>query len=217
MLRIAVLSLLLLNILYFAWSEGRLPGLGPEQQTEPQRLGQQLNPNAIQLLSEQETAPPVATPAAVSKVNGCLQAGLFSEEQGAQLRSALASTLPSDTWTLIPVVEAARWIVYMGKYASPEVLARKRAELASLDLQFEPIQNPELQLGLSLGAYDTQAAARSALEKLRRRGVRTAQMLQERPEVRGIMLRLTGADDELLIRSNNLKPMLGDKDLAPCK
>ena len=217
MLRIAVLSLLLLNVLCFAWSEGKLPGLGPEQQTEPQRLRQQLNPSAIRLLSEQEALPPVATPAAVSKLDECLQAGLFSEEQGAQLRAALAPTLPSDAWTLIPVVEAARWIVYMGKYASPEALTKKRAELASLDLQFEPLQNPALQLGLSLGVYGTQAAANSALEKLSRRGIRTARVLQERPEVRGVMLRLTGAGDELLTRSNNLKPMLGDKVLAPCQ
>lgn len=56
MLRIFVLLLLLLNALYFTWSQGMLSGLGfaPAQQTEPQRIKQQVNPDALRLLSPQE-------------------------------------------------------------------------------------------------------------------------------------------------------------------
>ena len=56
MLRLLVLILVLLNSLYFAWSHGMLAGLvlAPEQQTEPQRLQQQLSPEELRLLSPQE-------------------------------------------------------------------------------------------------------------------------------------------------------------------
>lgn len=56
MLRMLVLALLLLNGVYFAWSHDLLRTLGfaPAQQTEPQRLGQQIRPEALRLLSAQE-------------------------------------------------------------------------------------------------------------------------------------------------------------------
>jgi hypothetical protein len=152
-----------------------------------------------------------------TKANQCLQAGPFDEVQGALLRPVLESMSPSEGWTLTPVMIAERWIVYMGKYASPEALAKKRAELASFDLRFEPLQNPALQPGLSLGNYETQAAAQSALDKLSRRGIRTARVLQERSQSRGFLLRLTSDNETKKVDLNTLKPALGDKVLVPCK
>ena len=56
MLRLFVLLLLLANGLYFAWSEGWLRelGVGPALQTEPQRMGQQIKPEALRILSPEE-------------------------------------------------------------------------------------------------------------------------------------------------------------------
>ncbi len=216
MLHLLTFILLLANIVYFAWSEGKLPGLAPEQQTESQRLGQQLRPNALRLLSQQELRQFDAVPVA-SRSTECLQAGLFSDAQSAQLRPVLASTLAPETWTLTPAVEPARWIVYMGKYASPEALAKKRAELASFNLHFEALQSPALQWGLSLGGYETQADASTALAALNRRGIRTARVLQEREEARGNRLRLAMTGDALRASLPALKPALGDKVLLACK
>jgi hypothetical protein len=216
MLRFLVLFLLLINAVYFAWSEGKLPGLTPEQQTEPQRLGQQLKPSAISLLTSQELRQIEATPAP-AKPTECLQAGPFTEAQSALLGPVLESTLPRDSWTLTPVTVAARWIVYMGKYANPESLAKKRGELASFNLQFEPLRNPALQPGLSLGAYESQTAASAALDKLSRRGIRTARVVQERAEERGNLLRLPSTDETLRGRLSTLKPTLGDQVLVSCK
>jgi hypothetical protein len=55
MLRLFVLVLVLLNSAYFAWSQGLLRGLGfaPTQQTEPQRLNQQIRPQDLHLLTVQ--------------------------------------------------------------------------------------------------------------------------------------------------------------------
>ncbi len=53
MLRWAVIVLVLANAGYFAWTQGYLGGLGlaPIEQREPQRLAQQLRPEALRLLN----------------------------------------------------------------------------------------------------------------------------------------------------------------------
>ena len=58
MLRLFVLTLLMLNGLYFAWSQAWFTayGWGPMVQQEPQRLTQQIAAQAIHLLSPQEAA-----------------------------------------------------------------------------------------------------------------------------------------------------------------
>ncbi len=62
LLRPLVLLLLLANLALFAWSQGylRMLGFGPAQQAEPQRLTQQLRPQALRVLRE---GAPAAAPA----------------------------------------------------------------------------------------------------------------------------------------------------------
>lgn len=219
MLRFIVLALVLLNGLYFAWSQGllRAYGFAPAQQTEPQRLGQQIRPDTVRLLTAQELSQSEAALRVTGKPAACLQAGLFDATQIAQLRRTLAVTLPAGSWTREETLEPARWIVYMGKYANTEELAQKRAQLASLNLKFEPLTNPALGLGLSLGGFNTQAAATAALEAFSRRGVRTARVVQERPEVSGTLLRLPAADEALRARLDELKPVMAGKAWSPCR
>jgi len=218
MLRFFVLALLLINGVYFAWSQGFLQSFGfaPAAQTEPQRLAQQIKPEALQVRTVQELrlaeAPPVAP-----KPGTCWQAGVFDGAQGTLLREALvAADLPAGSWSLDPVNEPGRWIVYIGKFANAEALAKKSAELAALKFKFQPLNDPALRPGLSLGAYETQAAANAALAALVQRGVRTARVLPERAEVRGVMLRLPAADEALRGKLDALKPVLADKALSPC-
>lgn len=218
MFRLLVLVLLLANGVYFAWTQGLLQmyGFAPATYTEPQRLSQQIRPEAMQLLTEQEVrlleAPPVATAPAAA----CLQVGLLTQAQSVSLRAALEAW-PTDSWLLQESVEPARWIVYMGKYANAADLAKKRLQLASLNLKLEPLTNPTLELGLSLGGFETQVAANAALEALSRRGVRTARVVQERAEVRGWVLRLPAADEALRARLDPLKPLLAGKAPVACK
>ncbi|WP_114970675.1 SPOR domain-containing protein [Rhodoferax ferrireducens] len=220
MLRLFVLALVLLNGLYFAWSQDLLLGLGlaPVQQSEPQRLDQQIRPDALHLLTQQEQGLPEAAPRVlVAGSNECLQAGLFDEVQGELLRRTLSASWPAGSWVLDAAAEPARWIIYMGKYASTADLEKKRAQLAFLNLKYEPLVNPALALGLSLGGFETQAAANEALEALSQRGVRTARVVEERAEVRGLLLRLPGVDDALRARLEALTPALAGKPLTACR
>jgi hypothetical protein len=219
MLRLTVLLLLLANAVYYAWSHGFLAatGLEPTRQTEPQRLQQQIKPDALRIVPIDD-ARRVESPSASAGARGteCLLAGLFEEPQAASLRQALESW-PAGSWSLESAVEPARWIVYMGKYLTLENVSRKKAELRQMGVSFEAVTNPSLEPGLSLGGFTTQAAATEHMEALSQRGIRTAKVTQERPEARGQMLKLAAVDDSLRARLEDIKPALNGKNLRPCR
>lgn len=222
MLRALVLALLLANAGYLAWTQGLLAdyGLAPAVQSEPQRLAQQIRPEAMQLLASGEARqgegkPPAA--AATSATAECLQAGPFTEQQANALRSRLQNSLPVGRWSLESSVEPDRWIVYMGKYASEEALAKKRGELRQLGLSVEPLINPALGPGLSLGHFSAQPDAERELAKAAQSGVRTAKVVLERPEASGQWLKLASADASLKAQLESLKPQLDGKALQACR
>jgi hypothetical protein len=216
MLRLLVLILVLANAAYFAWSQNLLAswGFAPAQQSEPHRLEQQIKPQAIRILASEEARR--IEVAAAPRAPECLQAGLIEDGQAPALKQALESW-PAGSWTLEPVAEPARWIVYMGKYLSVDNVTRKKAELRQMGVSFEALANPSLEPGLSLGGFASQAEAGRQLEALAQRGVRTAKVVQERPEARGQLLKLSAVDDTLRARLDELKPVLGGKNLRPCR
>ena len=218
MLRLIVLLLLLANGGFYAWSQGLLLpwGVGPTQESEPQRLRQQIQPETVRLLSPQELSQLQAQLAQAPRPPECLQTATLDAAQVAPVRSALESW-PAGSWKLEPVTEPARWIVYMGKYPSAEQVARKRAELRQLGISFEALTNPALEPGLSLGGYPTEVAAMDQMEALTVKGVHTARVLQERPEQRGQRLTLPAIDDALRPRLDALKTVLATTPLRPCR
>ena len=218
MLRLIVLLLLLANAGFFAWSHGLLQpwGLGPAQQSEPQRLEQQVRPEAVRVLPVDELRRVEQLAAQAPRPPECLQTAALDEAQVAPLRTALESW-PAGSWTLDSVTEPGRWIIYMGKYAGVEQVARKRAELRQLGISFEALTNPELEPGLSLGSFPNEAAATTQLNVLAERGVRTARVVQERPEQRGQRLLLPAVDDTLRARLPELAGVLAGKTLRPCR
>jgi hypothetical protein len=99
--RTIALTLLLLNALYWAWGEGwLLPyGFGPEPQREPQRLAQQIRPQAITILSAAEGQPPSVTVAPEPTV--CLQSGILTRAQADTVRGLLQTSWPPESWLLL--------------------------------------------------------------------------------------------------------------------
>jgi hypothetical protein len=222
MLRFFVLLLLVLNGAYFAWTHDwlRAYGLAPERQSESQRLAQQIEPQAIRVLTPKQAQEVLARQAAKPKATECLQAGPFEERQAAELRRALeAAALPPGTWTLEATTEPVRWLVYMGKYAHPDAVTKKRAELAVLGIKPQPFDNPELEPGLSLGAFDTQAQAQAELQAFNRRGIRTARVLPERAvPAPQHWLRVPAADEAQRAQLDALKNgVLAARPFQPCK
>ena len=245
MLRLLVLLLLLANAGYFAWSHGTLApyGFAPAAQSEPQRLAQQVRPEALRILTplearqlESQTGPAsgsqlvptlapepaAASSAATSTLTAlaaaqCLQAGLFNDVQTAALRTLLQSSLPTGSWAFESSVEPARWIIYMGKYASADLLAKKRNELRQRNVSFQSLNNPALEPGLSLGNFSAQLDAQTELERIARLGVKTARVIQAQPEVRGQKLKLAVVTPDLRAQLEALKPQLLGRTLQTCR
>jgi hypothetical protein len=219
MLRVLVLLLALLNAVYYAWSHRLLSpyGFGPAQQSEPQRTAQQIQPQLVRILSTDEAGRADAVAQGAARAGECLQSVLLDEPQAASLRQSAQAVLPAGSWTIESATEPARWIVYLGKYPDAQALARKRGELASLNLRFEVLNNPALDFGLSLGGFETEERARAELAQLSQRGVRTATVVQEHPELRGSLFKVPAVDDTLRPKLDELKTALAGKPLRACK
>ena len=217
LLRLIVLLLVLANGAYFAWAQGLLAawGVAPVQQSEPQRLAQQIRPEALKILPADE-ARRVEVSAAAPKPAECLQAGPFEDAQAAPLRASLGAW-PAGSWTLEPTVEPARWIVYMGKYPNVEAVNKKKGELRYLGVSFQALVNPALEPGLSLGGFKSEEEANEQLNQLAQRGVRTARVVAERPEVRGQQMKFPTVDEALRPRLDELKTVLAGKPLRACR
>lgn len=240
MLRLALIALLLANAGYYAWSHGLLKswGLAPQEQAEPQRMQQQIKPETLQILrvnsgkaSPSSPSSPPAQGAAATAADAassasttpsapatdpaeCLQAGVFDERQAEAVRTAAAS-LPAGSWVLDPTPVPGRWMVYMGRFDDLEALDKKRAELRARKVDHDRAGGT-LEYGLSLGRFSSSEAAERELANLAGRGVRTARVVQERPDAPGFTLRLPAVTDTLRPQLEALRPAMSGKTLRTC-
>jgi len=239
MLRWLVLALFLANALYFAWSQGWLGlGGGPAATREPWRMQQQVRPDMVRVLPPDTVVPaPSAAPAipalpasaAASAVVGaasapesvlaCFEsaplapAGLDAAEQ------ALAAVLPARGWIRASRELPPPHVVVIGPLAR-DALPKKREELARLRVGFEELRLPgnEGGAGLSLGRYESAAAAQAALDGFAQRGVRTARVLPLREAGSETRLRIENATPAQAEALRALKsPALGAQGLRPCE
>jgi len=218
MLRLLVLALIFANGLFMAWSNGllRAYGFGPAQQQESYRVEQQIKPETIRILTGAEIKRVEAQALADLAPKECLQAGPFDDAQVIVVRRALESVMGASGWQFEAVVLPARWIIYMGKFANAEGLAKKRGELQAMNLTPRGLTNPTLEIGLSLGTFDSQGAATTELNRLTARGIRTARVVQEHPEGRASQLRLPAVSESLKARLQEVKPAMAGRPLTPC-
>ncbi|MFC4623424.1 SPOR domain-containing protein [Comamonas nitrativorans] len=243
MLRFVLLILFAANLGYAAWGQGWLTavGWGPGQTSEPWRLEKQMRPEAVQLLNGTASPTPVAdaapiaasatdatepapleteTPApataATEIATQCLEAGPFTQEETKTLRSALrAQELPWDSYELRTQEVAGRWMVYLGKFPSPELLARQRASLRAQGIDTDRAGG-NLEPGLSLGRFSSEEAATRELTRLLRSGVRGARVVQERATTQVFTLRLPAVTAAQQAKLAALAPALGGKALEAC-
>ena len=219
-MRLLALLLVLANVGFAAWSQGWLGSWSSPAvlQAEPHRLTDQRQAQAVRVL----TAPELALAERAereaqdaSRQRVCLQSPLLGESQANALRSVLERSYPNLAWSLDITQEPARWIIYMGKYANTTLLERKKTELRELGVPFEELRKADLQLGLSLGHYPSEAEARTALAGMAPRGIRSATVVLESEEIEGRVLRLPSVDEATRANLTAL-PELAGRSLQPC-
>ena len=202
MLRALVAALLLANAAVFAWSHGWLGDTGGAHAGGAEaaaRQARQIRPQSVVILS------PTSARAAAAAL-ACLEAGPFNAAQMAVAESVLQPLLPPGSWTDVRTERAPVWIVYMGKYETPELMARKQAEVGRTRIEFEELRNaPELEPGLALGRFDSREAADRALAQYTQRGLRSARVVELVPPTSSHMLRIEKAGSAVLAQATALR------------
>jgi hypothetical protein len=215
-LRALVLMLALANLGYFAWTQGWLDdvvGMRPGATHEPQRLARQVRPEAVVVLpaaakaraaSDASITPPppaladsTADSAAASE-SSCYEAGPFSAAAASAAMAAAQAALPSGSFADVRIDTPGVWLVYMGKFASADGLAKKKEELQRIRLEAQDVRDaPALEPGLALGRYDSRAAADKALAQFALRGVRSARVVELSAPSTTHLVRVAQADAAL--------------------
>ncbi len=217
MLRILIAVLLLLNLGYFAWTQGWLGtwvAAAPYGDRDPSRLSRQVEPQAVVVLpagaatrnaagsssgAPSGTAASGAAASATSALPTCIEAGPFDGNQVEAAEAALFSQVPAGNWSRVRSTEPGVWMVYMGRYLDNDTLQRKQAELRRLKLNFETLQTPaDLSPGLVLARYASKDSAETGLEQFNSRGVRTARVVELAAPKSAYLLRIEGADASLV-------------------
>ncbi|MEY4507839.1 MAG: hypothetical protein RL297_2417 [Pseudomonadota bacterium] len=226
MLRWVLLVLVLANTVFFSWSQGfwAAQGWAPARTNEPERLQQEVQAQAIRLLNSSkdpaEPLPAGPTPTDTttpSEPASCWWVPGLNPNQANTVRQAMETlSLPASAWSLIENRSNGRWIVYWGKFEQAEVMAQRKATLRQLKIDYREVTQTRWAPGLALGTFSSEAAAKEALSNVQGRGVRSARVVQERPESITWALRLpavTETEREMVL---GVADTWADKTLLAC-
>jgi len=148
----------------------------------------------------------------------CVEAGPFNATEFATVETALKPVLPSGSWSSHAVAIQGLWLVYMGPYPDGDMLERKQAELRRIKgLNFEEVRTPaNLAQGISLGRYNRLEDAEAGLNVLRSRGIRTAHIVNIRPNMDVQVVRVSHATVRMQVSLASLKMPQG-KGFTACR
>lgn len=173
---------------------------------------------AVAVAATDDAAPEAAANAALTSAppaTQCWQAGTFSQDEAVSLRSGLRNQeLPWDSYELRTQEIAGRWMVYLGKFPSLDLLARQRASLRAQGVDTDRAGGT-LEPGLSLGRFSSEEAATRELTRLVRSGVRGARVVQERATAQVFTLYLPAISTAQYQRLQSL-PELVKNPLVAC-
>ena len=234
-----LIALVVANLLVLAWSFDLLPGVSRSREREPERAQQQVNPQAVALITptaasaalqaaaaQRSTAQPLApSPAPASApatadvaVTVCLEAGPFAATEVAAAERGLRELKwPTLEWTPQRSERGGSYIVYQGRFADDAAMARRRDDYRRQQISVEEVRNsPDLQPGLQFGRYDTRAAADAALAQLTQQGVKAARVVTINIPVVVTLLRVERADGALAARLTQLNLPPSGAGFRPC-
>jgi cell division protein FtsN len=194
LLRNIAVLLLIANLTYAAYSEGWLHIVTgwDASQREPERLKKQVNADAITVEKIAGSASNTEAAQIDSRINtnsggAATPASKKSEINNQPLQAVSPIAEPKEPSTKICVKgsqdSAEQWVIYMGPFATQDLLVSKKAELAKLGVSSTEISKSSLPRGLSLGKFKTEQQAQTTLGLLQKKGIKTAKLLLWSKEV----------------------------------
>ena len=216
-MRTVFLLLLLANLGFLGWSYF---GAGPTL-SESQLVEQQLNPEAIRLLSAEQVAALAAQrpkPPPKPAVAACLELGAFNPADVARVQQALDPLALGPRLSQRRAEEIASYWVFMPPQRDRQAANQRAAELRKLGVEdfFVVQEDPRHRYAISLGVFKTSEAAQARLAELRAKGVRTAKVGPRETPVHKIYFTVREVPDALAAKLNEVRQSFPGSELKTC-
>jgi hypothetical protein len=165
-MRTAVLLLILANVILFGYAR-----LDRAAQSEAGRLGAQVQPDRIRVLSSQQVAA-LAPGKVAALADVCVEWGPFSDADRARAQADIEPLQIGRLVSQRPVAADPMWWVNTGPVPSRAAADKRAAELRLLAIDdLSVVDSGRGQFTVSLGMFRTEAAANARIEALATRGV----------------------------------------------
>lgn len=213
-MRLFFFLLLLANVAFYAYANYLADG----RSIESQLLDQQINPEKIRVLSSAEVAARAVRRPDAPAAGACLELGAFGAIDAAKVQEALVQLALGERLSQRTLEESAGYWVFMPSQGSRQGALQKAAELKRLGItEFFVVQDdPKFRFAISLGVFKTEDAARTFLDQLRGKGVRTAQLGPREAQVQKIYFQVRNVAEPVVSRLNDLKQGFPGSELKEC-
>jgi len=215
--RTLFLLLVLANLAFFAWARFFAP---PDAGSDAKPLAQQIEPEKLRILDaakiEAASAKPKPAPEPAPAV--CLEWGGFAVAEAPRAEQALEPLALGSRLAQRRSEETAQWWVFIPPQANRAAALKKAAELKTLGVAdyFVMQEDERMRWAVSLGVFSTEEAAKSRLETVRAKGVRSAQVGPREVQVQKVWLQVRGADAALQARLREIVQGFPGSDLKEC-
>ena len=218
-MRALFLLLVAANLGLYAWSRY---GIVPEGASDREPLRRQISPEKIRVLSGTEVKSlPAAKPkpAAEGAAKACIEWGGFAVAEAPRGEQALAALALGERLSQNRTEETAGWWVFIPPQGSRAGALKKTAELKSLGIDdfFVVQEEGKLTWAISLGVFRSEESAKSRLEALRAKGVRSAQTGERETRVPKVWFQVRNADAALQARLREIVQGFPGTELRDCQ
>jgi hypothetical protein len=208
-MRVLVFLLVLGNLLFYAWSHDYL---GTSGNSDAKHAGRPLRAEQIRIVANDEPPSDKARREAIQEkadasapTESCLVLGEMPLSDIESVESVIAEKFPAFRKTRITTTPgiSSYWLHIPPQKTKREAEA-KAAELQALRVREYYIvqESGSNNLAISLGLYSTREGADSALEMFRKKGVRSAQIIERTGRTAQAQLELHGPEEQVeLLRS----------------
>ncbi len=207
------------NLAFFAWT---MYFAMPDAALDPRPLAQQIEPQKLRILAEPRpsAAPePKPKPSSEGPQAACLEWGGFSVADSARAAQALEPLALGARLTQRSAEETAAWWVFIPPQGSRVAAQKKAAELKTLgvDDYFVVLEEGRTRWAVSLGVFRSEDAAKSRLETLRAKGVRSAQVGERETKVLKVWFQVRNADSALQARLRETAQGYPGTEIRDCR
>ncbi len=215
--RLIFFLLVFANLIFFAWAQGYFNTGDPNR--EPDRLGQQLQPEKLRLIPL-ASPPPAAAAAPTSAPTpgedlACRVVGGLSMVNAEALKAvAIAGGAEAQ---LMPQMEPTLHFIVISELPNAAVAEKKAAELKRFGVvEQETLALEGGRMEIVLARLPTEAAARESLAALNKRGIKSARVeARDQPPAKA-RVELRGTANKLLQGLPQLIAPYADATVTEC-